>query len=314
MELIDVHSHILPPSYLQGMEEAGTSSLKEDGFPSPSWSIEDHLAYMEKTHISHCILSISSPHIYFKDHKQSRELARRINEEVSIVCKRYPDQFSFAATLPSPDIQGCIDEAIYALDHLHAKAVKLPSNSLGIYLGDERFEPLLSVLDKRKAVVIIHPCRPSQMPEGVFTAKVAPLFEFIADTTRCVIDLIAQGRTAQYPHVKYVVPHCGSFLPFTASRLEGISKILVPKGLMEPVDVKKEIGKLYFDIAGDILPIALEDLLKMADPKHILFGGDFPYTPSSKIKQTLDQLQEYEAIKDLKEEIFYGNAKDLFHL
>ena len=46
---IDVHSHALPASYLAALAELGIDPVAEDGFPTPAWSEEGQLAFMEKT-------------------------------------------------------------------------------------------------------------------------------------------------------------------------------------------------------------------------------------------------------------------------
>ena len=46
MEIIDVHSHIVSPEYLNVLKKYGKEN--EDGFPAPSWSIEEHLEYMSQ--------------------------------------------------------------------------------------------------------------------------------------------------------------------------------------------------------------------------------------------------------------------------
>ena len=46
MEIIDVHSHIVSPEYLNVLKKYGKEN--EDGFPTPSWSIEEQLEYMSQ--------------------------------------------------------------------------------------------------------------------------------------------------------------------------------------------------------------------------------------------------------------------------
>ena len=38
--------------------------------------------------------------------------------------------------------------------------------------------------------------------------------------------------------------------------------------------------ELYFDLAGDPRPDALDMLLKITDKEHILYGSDYPYVPA----------------------------------
>lgn len=314
MKTIDVHSHILPPSYVKAMAEAGVDAVRDEGFPTPSWAPEAHLEFVEQAGIDFSILTLSTPHLHFGNDEKACALARVINEDTADFCRAHPDRFGFCAALPTPCVEGSVKEAEYALDNLGALGVKLPSNSNGVYLGDERFDPLFEMLNERGATVIIHPSTPTAVPGNVFTSVPKPLFEFIADTTRAVINLITSGTLERYPNVHVVVPHSGSFLPMLEHRLIGISKVLIPKGIMSDVDVKANFERLYFDIAGVVMPVWLPALLKVANPKHVMYGSDFPYTPASQIVAMKNQILAAPEVKGIEEDIMHGNAEELFGL
>ncbi len=308
---IDMHSHMILPCYKEGLQKVGIVTERKGDFPEPGWSEDAHLEFMDRAGISCSILSLSSPHIHGGSGRMACDTARAINDEVYALCERYPGRLRFAATLPFPEVDGSIEEIGRCYDELGAVAVKLPSSSNGIYPGDSSLEPVFEELNRRKAIVLIHPDRPRDMPENIFTAGPAPLFEFIADTTRAVLNMIAGGTLDRYPDIKVVVPHCGSFLPFVVHRMIGISRIMIPKGLMPPVDVRRSVSRLYFDVAGDALPVALDALLKIAEPSHILYGSDFPYTPVPAILENREKFENYEPIQGELNAIFRDNAKKL---
>jgi predicted TIM-barrel fold metal-dependent hydrolase len=311
---IDVHSHALPQAYLDALAELGVNPVEEDGFPTPAWSEDAHLRFMEETGQEFCILSISTPHIHRGDDATAARLSRAINDELSAVCRRHPDRLGFATTLPVPAVEASIEEARRGFDELGALGVKLPSNGNGVYLGDPVLEPLMVFLDERSAVVTIHPSLPPAVPQGIFTAGPAPLFEYIADTTRAVLNLMARGVIDRYPHIRWIVPHAGSFVPAIAHRLTGISRVLVPAGMMEPIDVMGNLRSLYWDLAGDARPVMLEGLMHIADPTHLLYGSDTPYTPVPITARNKDGLAEDLAIAPIVQAVFHDNAARLYGL
>ena len=311
---IDVHSHALPQAYLDALAELGVNPVEEDGFPTPAWSEEAHLQFMGETGQEFCILSISTPHIHRGDDATAARLSRAINDELSAVCLRHPDRLGFATTLPVPAVEASIEEARRGFDELGALGVKLPSNGNGIYLGDPVLEPLMVFLDERSAVVTIHPSLPSAVPQGIFTAGPAPLFEYIADTTRAVLNLLAHGVIDRYPHIRWVVPHAGSFVPSIAHRLTGISQILVPAGLMEPINVMDNLRSLYWDLAGDARPVMLEGLMHIVDPAHLLYGSDTPYTPVPITARNKEGLAADPLIAPIAQAVFHDNAARLYGL
>ncbi len=198
-----------------------------------------------------------------------------------------------------------------AMDQLGAVGVKLSSNSNGVYLGDKRFDPLMKELNRRKALAIIHPCRARLRPDNVITGKVAAIYEYPADTTRVVLNMIANQVMTRYPDIEFVVPHNGSFLPYMASRFSGVSGILASLGIMEQVDVRAELSKLYFDITGDPEPVQLDMLRMIADDSYIVYGSGFPHSPTKVIikkKNHFDNNQKYNVIR---EKIYIENACNL---
>lgn len=312
--VIDLHAHALPTSYLAALDDLGISTQAEDGFPQPNWSEADHLAFMDQAGIGYALLSISSPHPHRGDDSLAIRHARAINDDLAAVCARHPERLGFAACLPVPDVSGSVAEAGRALDRLGARAVKLPSNANGIYLGNPCLAPLLEELDRRSAVVVVHPTAPAGAPPDCFTAQVKPLFEFLADTTRSVIDLVFSGAIERWPHIRWVVPHCGSFLPELAHRMAGIQSLLAPRGLVPTVDVLADLRGLWFDLAGDAQPVMVEALLKVADPSHLVLGSDYPYTPAPRALGNLRSLEKDPLLDGQMEAVLHDNAARLLGL
>lgn len=232
-KLIDVHSHFLSKEYIQFLEE--NNATLEDGFPLPQYDLEEHKKLMETCNIEHAFLSISTPQPYFVGQdKESIDMCRLLNEQMASIKER-DNHIGYFACLPLPNIEASISEAIYALDSLHADGIKLASNSRGLYLGDKKLEPLMEVMNERHTVCVIHPHKPEPIKEDVFSASIAPLYEFLADTTRAVLNMIASGVVINYPNITWVIPHCGSFLPNIYNRFIGISKVID----LHNIDVKK---------------------------------------------------------------------------
>lgn len=311
-KMIDAHCHFLTEGYVAALKKY--DRINEDGFPIPSWSLDMQMEYMETCGIDHALLSLSTPHQNFGDDSFSAELSRGINEEAAALCKKYPEKFSFAACLPLPNVELAIQELQYGYDTLGARAVKVPSQANGLYLGDERLKPLMEELERREGIMIIHPSKPPVVPQGCFTSEPLPLLEFINDTTRAVVNLIATGTLEEYSHVRVVVPHCGSFLPNIIDRLTGITRLLASKGVGRPVDVTQSLKSLYFDLAGDIYPRGIQIVRTLADDDHLLFGGDFPYTPIPMIAEKVKQLKTDESLDGCRDKVLAENAAGLFQI
>lgn len=311
---IDFHAHAILNSYVDGLRKLGIDAQAEEGFPLPKWSVDAHLKFMEDAGIDFTILSMPTPHIYngAKNEKISCEVARAINEETAALCKKYPKKFGFVAVLPMPSVEGSIAEIKYATEKLGALGVKVASNSDGVYLGDEILNPVFAELDKRKSLIILHPSPARVLPrEKVITGKVMALFEYPADTTRAVLNLLANGTLEKFSNVKLVVPHCGSFLPYMKQRAGAMFQMLSSMKMMPPTDISSGLQNLYFDLAGDPMPEEMDILLKITNVEKILYGSDYPYVPAQILLKKKSALDAELVQRNLTEKIYTLNAEKL---
>ncbi|MER6530540.1 amidohydrolase family protein [Streptomyces sp. NPDC001508] len=164
---IDVHAHFLPKRYRTAYHHLGTPG--PDGLAAwPDWSVGRALGTMDELGVELAILSISSPGVHVGDDRAATVLALGVNEDGAALAARHPDRFGFFASLPLPDVDSALDEIAYALDQLGAEGVVLLSNYHGTYLFDPRFRPVLDELDRRGAVVFLHPTSPPCWEQTAF--------------------------------------------------------------------------------------------------------------------------------------------------
>ena len=300
MKTVDFHAHPVPDAFRTGLSLLGIDVLADDGFPLPQWSAEAHLKFMDEAGIDCSVLSLPSPHIHHGSDVASLKAARAINDELCVLSAAHPDRFLWTACLPLPYAEGSLQEIRRCLDVLGAAGVKVPTNADGIYLGDPAMDDVMAALNERHALVILHPCRAQERPVNVITGQVAALYEYPADTTRAVLNMIAHRTMTRFPNIRFLVPHCGSFLPYMLQRFTGVSGILSSMGRMETVDAQAEFSRLWFDIAGDPEPVALDMLRMVAGDDHIVFGTDYPHSPASVIlkkKSHFDANPRYDAVR-----------------
>lgn len=309
---IDVHSHFLTQSYVDAMEKYLGGN--PDRFPMPEWSVEKHLQYNESMGITHTVLSYSSPHINFSTREVNRTLARIGNEEGAAVVANNPGKFSFLATLPLPNIEDTLDEIAYACDHLDADGFTLPTNTKGIYMGAPELEPMFAEFNRRHAVVTFHPNKPGAIPAGVGEMLPIPMMEFIFDTTRCVVDLMLRGYPEKYPNIKFLMPHCGSMLPYVVDRIASFKPTLIKTGSVKAdYDVHSVFRNFYFDTTGASAPHQLRDVLDMTSIDNIFYGSDYPFPPQEVLVEQTDSVFNAPYLNDAqKTKIFTTNALALF--
>ncbi len=117
--------------------------------------------------------------------------------------------------MPLPDVDGALLTIAHAFDDLGADGVVLLANAHGVYLGDPALEPVMDELDRRRAVVFIHPGQLAAKPaKGVHPAYA----DFLLDTTRAAISLVLNRVPRRYPDLKMILSHAGGFVPYAAHR------------------------------------------------------------------------------------------------
>lgn len=308
---IDIHSHMIPESYLEAVKAHGMEM--DEGFPIPGWDVAAHLKFMDDAGIRTSVLTMPAPQPYFGDAAESAAVCCKFNQEAAALKELYPGRFMFCAALPLPDVDAAITEAKYALEVLGADGIKLATNAYGQYLGDEELEPLMAYLNSRKAVIITHPHKPSAVNDRLIAAVPLASYEYLAETTRAILNMVAHDVLVRYPDLKVVVPHCGSFLPNALPRFKGLLPVMTANGYMKQVDVDANISHLYFDLAGAATDDAIQSLLTITDPRHILYGTDYPYVAAPALIGAKKSLEERLSAHGLNQaDILSGNAQSLF--
>lgn len=278
---IDLHAHFLPPEYRAALLEHGHFTI--GGYPTPQWSPESAIDFMDRWGIQSQALSVSDPGVSFLHGKDARDLARYCNTYAARLFRTHRTRFGAFAVLPMPDVAASIAELEYALDTLHLDGVVLLSAYDGVYLGDPRFEPLMAALNRRKAFVFVHP---AAIPDNAKPSLPLPDFleEFTFDTTRAATLMLAGGTLRRYPGIRFQLSHAGGTLPFLSWRIGLLAETPVgnhwPAGAPRPsaLDVQQLIRTFYFDTALSASEAAMRSVLAVAPRSHIVFGSDWPFS------------------------------------
>ncbi|MFM0019462.1 amidohydrolase family protein [Paraburkholderia azotifigens] len=301
LKKIDTHHHIVPPSYAAWLESRGITA---GGLAIPDWSEEGALELMEAEDTATGIFSVSTPGVHLGDDIEAREKAREVNEFAAGVVSRNPGRFGFFATLTLPDVEGAIGELSYAMDTLRADGVVLISNVRGTYLGDESWAPLFDELNRRQAVVFIHP---GDLPCAPVPGVPPYAADFLLDTTRAAINIAKAGWLERFPEVKFVLSHAGGFIPYAAQRIAHVvSEDNSNEGGLA------RLRRFYFDTALSSSPYALPALLAFADPTRITFGSDWPYANKDRSVDFTRMLEAFPLTDAQRQAIYRGNAERLF--
>jgi 6-methylsalicylate decarboxylase len=297
---IDVHQHYQDPA----------------ATPNGRSSLQEMLDLMGKNNIATVILSGNFPDQVYGRTPAARTEARRLNEYAAKLVSDHPKSLGFFATIPFLDADGSLKEIEYAFDTLKADGVGFLSTIGDKYPGDPAFRPPWEELNRRKAVMFLHPLVPSCCATLINAGGNSVERDF--DTTRAVTNLLYTGTLSELPDIRYIINHSGACVPVLAGRIKdripggrarGSRTSTDGKTPKTPNGVFYELKKLYYEVAHAAYEAPLTAMMKFAPPSQYLFGTDYPAEdPAS----TLEELAKANLPANIQRALYRENAERLF--
>jgi predicted TIM-barrel fold metal-dependent hydrolase len=275
---IDVHHHFIPPRHLEAI-----LAQRESG-RTPPWSPEIALAEMDRNGVATSVCSLVQPGVWLGDIQKSRTLARECNEYGARMMTDHPGRFGYFAAIPLPDTEGSLREAAFALDSLKADGIGLLTSFDDKYLGDAAFAPVYEELNRRRAVVYVHPTQPGCCT-GLVPGVTVSTIEYATDTSRTIASLLFSGTAAKYPNIRWIFSHGGGTVPFLLGRFERLAIERKLEGGAAP-----QLRKFFYETAQANHKGALDALLAVIPTSNVLFGSDYPLRP---VSENVDGLAAY---------------------
>jgi predicted TIM-barrel fold metal-dependent hydrolase len=272
---IDVHHHIVPP------EQRKMNIERQGGKGGPAWSPQMSLDDMDKAGVAYSITSILNPGPWYgKIEESSRRLARECNDYAAKLRSDHPNRFGVFAAIAPVDVEGSLKEIEYAYDTLKADGIGLLTSYNGKYLGDASFAPVYAELNRRKAVIYVHPLTPACCGD---TAPGIPpgSIEYATDSTRTIAHLVFSGMSQKYPDIRWIFSHSGGTLPFLTARF--VRQQIVQKHAHLPNGPIPEFQKFYYELAQGNTKAQLYALLEMVKASQVLYGTDYPYRDGAEV-------------------------------
>ncbi|ENH63802.1 2-amino-3-carboxymuconate-6-semialdehyde decarboxylase [Fusarium oxysporum f. sp. cubense race 1] len=219
----------------------------------------------------------------------------------------------FFATVPSLQHTDLVlKELHYAFDTLKADGVTLFTSYATPqgYLGHPEYFPIWEELNRRKAVVFVHPI--NNVAAVYFDDRLPmPAFDWHYETGCIAIDMVLNRRLEQFPDVKIILSHAGGTL---AALVQRATMIALPEygDIMSAEDIVKQAKQFYFDAALSGSQEAFPMILSFAKPGHLLFGSDFPHAPEELSKGFTKFVDTFPLEDQKNRNIYYEAALKLF--
>jgi len=313
MPVVDIHTHIYPPAYVEllrnrssipfirtydgndrliilpGENDPSTPSTARGRPVGPSyWDIGKKLAFMDQHGIDISVVSLANPWLDFLDPAEAPETAKLINNDTNRVCSEHPGRlYAFGALPLSAPPAVAAAEARRLMTLKHMRGVIMGTAGLGAGLDDAQMDSVWQAAEETEAVVFLHPHY--GLPGAVYGPRqgdyghVLPLaLGFPLETTVAVARMYLSGVWDRFPGLKVLVAHSGGTLPFLAGRIE--SCVAHDAHMMKEGKAPKRSlwtvlkENLYLD-AVIYSEVGLKAAVDASGADRLMFGTDHPFFP-----------------------------------
>lgn len=270
---IDVHAHYYDGDLLREAESLGSDFTPTAlAAPSAALDLSQRLRLLDAAGIDKQVISPGGLQPYGDDLSRATAGARLINDAYSAVVAEQQGRLAAFGCVPLPHVPAAIAEARRCLDELAFVGINLGCSVGDRPLDEPEFEPFWAELDRRGAVVFLHPLgvvRP-MMAEFALAWAIGGRFE----DTVAAVRLVSSGVTSRHPNIKVIVPHLGGTIPFLWDRFRDRQT-----ATGEVFDVIGGLKRLYYD-SLNLAPGMLCAACRIIGAERVLLGTDFPWTPA----------------------------------
>lgn len=308
---IDVHAHYWTDSYLDRIQALGkddTDTQRGMG-AGDGKELQDRLELMDRSGVDLQILS-AAPQMPYSDTDRDGavEAARFVNDQYAELVKEYPDRFRAFVALPMPHIEESLAELARGLDELGFLGVVFNTTINGRPLVDPEFAPIFEELNRRKAVVYIHPAGNSVDTPLIRDHHMTWMVGAPMEDTVSIMQLITEGFPTKYPDITFINSHLGGALPMLLQRADNQVGWEAPDTPEKPSEAAR---RMYFDSVGHGHVPAIRAAVDSFGADRILLGTDFPYEAGDIFTRAVEYIPEGLDEKDATA-VLSGNAARLF--
>ena len=288
---IDVHAHYWTEDYLDLLTDLGKADARAAlGLGAGGGAdLEARLRLMDRAGIEIQVLSACPQSPYGQDKHQAATAAKFVNDQYTQLVQGHPDRFRAFAALPLPHVEESLGEMSRALDELGMAGVAMNTTVLGRALVEPGFEPVFAELDRRGAVLYLHPAGNSACSPLIGNYHLTWMVGAPVEDTISIMHLITHGIPARYPHVKIINSHLGGAMPMLLQRADDQYRWEAPD-TPEPPSVAAR--RMWYDTVGHGHVPALRCAVDSFGADRLLLGTDFPYENGDTFIRAIDYVND----------------------
>ncbi|MFJ9338482.1 amidohydrolase family protein [Streptomyces sp. NPDC101733] len=311
---IDVHAHLWTADHLDRLEALGkadTGTQRGIGAGATGAELDHRFALMDRAGVDLQVLSVApqSPHLAAE--AEAVAVARAANDAYAELVARFPGRFRAFAALPLPHVDAALREVARAFDDLGAVGVGVTTTLLGRTLADPLFRPVYEELDRRGAVLCIHPAGEGAASPLITEHDMTWMVGAPVEDTVAIMHLVLAGLPARYPRMRVLASHLGGVLPLLPRRLDDHLAFESPQ---TPELPSIALGRLWYDTVSHVHGPAPAAAAATFGADRLVLGTDFPYEDGEVFVRAVEYVSESGLAPQEATAILDTNAADLLGL
>ncbi len=306
---IDVHAHYYTNDFADRMERyRGGPRAQNARAAGANVSLQQRTDMLDEAGIDTQVICVGAQQPYFPQPDNARDAARYENDYYKDVVDNNGGRYAAFGCVPLPHVDAAIAEAARCLDELGFAGINLACSVAGQPLDTPEFAPFWDEMDRRGAVVFLHPNMHCDAP-------MMDAFGLEGTAGGCIEDTIAGLRLTfsaaaeRIRNVKLIIPHLGGTIPFLWQRIEDSAQRRRAAGMQLPLQGSptEVLKRFYYDTVNNGVA-ALQCTIDNVGVDHVLFGTDYPYLGH---KECADFVANSGLPPEHIQAIFGGNAARL---
>jgi 6-methylsalicylate decarboxylase len=310
---IDVHAHYWTEDYLDIITDLGktdTDTQRGTGAGGGA-ELDARLALMDRAGVDMQVLSAAPQLPYALDRAKAVAAARFVNDRYAALVASHPDRFRAFAATPMPQVDDSLTEIGRALDELGMVGVVMNTTVLDRPLVDPDFAPVFTELDRRGAVLYLHPAGNSACTPLIRDYHLTWMVGAPVEDTISIMQLITHGIPVRYPNIKIINSHLGGAVPMLLQRADDQYSWEAPQ---TPELPSVSARRMWYDTVGHGHIPALRCAVESFGADRLVLGTDFPYETGDIFVRAITYITDSGIPADQATAILDRNAMELLGL
>ena len=257
---------------------------------------EERVAEMDRNGIDVGVMS-SSPAVEELPEKESVYFAKKSNDAVAELIKKFPGRFLGTAILPTPYVDEAIKELERCVKELGFKYWHTHSNYMHEHLYDEKYLPLLAKAEELGCAVYVHPqASDDKDMKDMGYVYSSPGLGFGLDAMKTSLRLILNGTFDKFPKLRIIDRVDNRFAWIKDDEVK----------MKHKVSYYFENKNVVMTTSGNMSKLAFECTKQAFGIDSIIFASDYPYVCLADMMKFMNSL---DLTEEEKEKVFHLNAE-----